>query len=125
MEHLKLEHINLICQLFEEYSKKSVFKINEYADVSIMSKKLSEMVEEKNEDGVKQLNLTEIVYIINMLKISSSRYYTPVENFKPIAVLYEILILVGQELQKESEESKKQLETIQEENLDVEEIPKE
>ena len=125
MEHLKLEHINLICQLFEEYSKKSVFKINEYADVSIMSKKLSEMVEEKNEDGVKQLNLTEIVYIINMLKISSSRYYTPVENFKPIAVLYEILILVGQELQKESEESKKQLETVQEENLDVEEIPKE
>ena len=58
-----------------------------------------------------------------MLQISSTRYCTPVQNFKPIAILYDILMAAGQQLQTATTAQSQTLETVAEENLEVEEIP--
>lgn len=128
MEELSLNDIELLCLLFEEFSKKSVFKLVEYADVAKFTTKLTKIKDDKDEGAIKEITLPELIYLIQVLQASSTRYATPIQNWEPILGLYKKTILIAQELeriQKEQEASQNSNSSIEElpENMEMKAIP--
>lgn len=113
MDKLKSTDLELLCSIFEEYSKNSVFQLAEYGDVSKMHTKLKKIVEDMS--LIDTLELSELVYLINMLQVTSTRHKTPIQNWRRILDVYETLITVAKEVdQKKKEDSK---------NMTIAEVP--
>ena len=123
MSSLSNADIDVLCLLFEEYSKKSIFQLNEYADVAKIHTKLKNIKDDQQPDKIEDLDLSEYIYLVKMFQIVSLRYCTPIQNWKPILTLYEKLMTITQELDRLKKEKK--LEPIQEElkdNIEVNEV---
>ena len=105
MDQIKLEEVELLCLLFEEYSKNSVFQLNEYGDVSKIHTKLKKISDDQDGSAVKNLEIAEIVYLVKMLQIASTRYKTPIQNWKNILAVYEKFIKVAQDMERLNKES--------------------
>jgi len=125
MESLKLEEVELLCLLFDEYSKNSVFQINEYADVSKIHTKLQSVVADKSGSSLAGIELAEIIYLVKMLQVSSTRYKTPIQNWERILNVYKSLIKVAQSLENANKLDSVAEETSIEElsNLSVSGLP--
>jgi hypothetical protein len=126
MEHLTFADVDLLCLLFEEFSKKSVFKLSEYADVARFTTKLQKIAESKELKELESITLPELIYLVQVLQASSTRYATPIQNWEPILALYKKTIQVAQELersQKEANESQKTSITELDDNMEMKSIP--
>lgn len=130
MDQIKIEDVELLCLLFEEYSKNSVFQLNEYGDVSKIHTKLKKIMDDKDPESIKGIEVAEIIYLVKMLQIASTRYRTPIQNWESILTLYKKLIKVAQDMERLNKEMDgKNTELISSSvedisNLDVNEVPK-
>ena len=105
MDQVKIEEVELLCLLFEEYSKNSVFQLNEYGDVSKIHTKLKKVLEEGTPESIKSIELPEVIYLVKMLQVSSTRYRTPIQNWEQILNVYKKLIRVAQDLERLNKEA--------------------
>jgi len=128
MESLKLEDVEVMCALFEEYSKNSVFQITEYADVAKVHTKLQGIFADKTGKLLETIELQDLVYLIKLFQIASTRYKTPIQNWERILTIYKKIIQVAQDMEKSAKNTS--LATVEEEtsieelpNLNVSEVP--
>jgi hypothetical protein len=105
MEQLKLTDVELLCLLFEEYSKNSVFQLSEYADVSKIHTKLKKIVSEQDNGTIQNIELPEIIYLAKMLQIVSTRYKTPIQNWEQILNVYKKLLKSAQDIEAANKEA--------------------
>jgi hypothetical protein len=128
MEHFKLTDVELLCLLFEEFSKKSVFKLAEYADVAKFTTKLTKIKDGNDESATSSIELPEMIYLIQVLQAASTRYATPIQNWEPILNVYKKTIQIAQAMekaQKETEAQQSEKTSIEElgGNMDIKSIP--
>ncbi len=74
--------------LFVLYSTKSAFKLEEYADVGAVYKRLSDAAQGEEPAEVSE---TDVKYIISAINICAQRTPVEVQNYKPIADLLDAL----------------------------------
>lgn len=120
MDKIKTEDVELLCVLIEEYSKNSIFQLSEYGDVSKMHTKLKKISD--GSEKVESIELAELVYLINMMQIASTRHKTPIQSWEKILNLYKHLIEVAKEVDQSQKNDSPKIEEI--ENLDVSDVPK-
>ncbi|TMW56831.1 hypothetical protein Poli38472_006841 [Pythium oligandrum] len=94
--------------LFVLYSTKSAFKLEEYADVGAVYKRLSEAAQGEEPTEVSE---TDVKYIISAINVCAQRTPVEVQNYKPIVDLLETLAksLQPAEEEEEEEETKTEL----------------
>jgi hypothetical protein len=95
--------VGAVIELIDFYSKKGVFKINEYKDIASITEKLTEMKEAyENDKEIKNFTLNEIAFIVQIFKEGSLRVPTHVESFGQIYAVYQHFTkLLEQEVEKE------------------------
>lgn len=122
MDQLKIEEIELLCLLFEEYSKNSVFQLNEYGDVSKIHTKLKKIIDDQDKESIKNIELAEVIYLAKMLQVASTRYKTPIQNWEQILLVYKKLIKVAQDIERLNKEAEADAETKAKEQSSVEDV---
>lgn len=108
-----------VIEIIDFYSKKGVFKINEYKDVATITERLTELKEayEKNDSNLKPLNINELAFVVQLFREGSQRTPTPVESFGQIfAVFQHYTKVLEQEVEKEKakEDEKKNVPSVEE-----------
>lgn len=110
--------VGAVLEVVDFYSKKGVFKLNEYKDVATITERLTEVKEgyEKNNSSVEPLSINELAFVIQLFREGSQRVPTSVESFGQIFAVYQHYNKVlEQEVEKEKEKEKnKQLPTVEE-----------
>lgn len=105
--------VNAVIELIDFYSKKGVFKVNEYKDVATINERLVEVKEayEKN-TTMNSLTTTELAFIIQIFREGSQRVPTIVDSFGQLFGIFQhFQKVLEQELEKEK---KKGLPSIEE-----------
>jgi len=110
--------VGAVLEVVDFYSKKGVFKLNEYKDVATITERLTEVKEgyEKNNSSVEPLSINELAFVIQLFREGSQRVPTSVDSFGQIFAVYQHYNKVlEQEVEKEKEKEKnKQLPTVEE-----------
>jgi hypothetical protein len=106
-----------VLEIIDFYSKKGVFKINEYKDIATITERLNEVKTafEKNDHDVK-LTLQEVAFIIQIFREGTQRIPTAIDGFGQLFAIYQHFVkYLEQENKKakEAEESSK-LPTVEE-----------
>lgn len=96
------EEISLATELLTLYSKQGVFLLSEYKKIHELHEKLQEAI--KGDEHV--LELEFVVFLYNVVKVSSSRHPTDLDNMGPIFKLSSKLKEVAVELQKKAKDEK-------------------
>jgi hypothetical protein len=100
--------VGAVLELIDFYSKKGVFKINEYKDIATISERLSEAkTGYENDKEFTQFTLTELAFIIQIFKEGSQRVPTAIDSFGQIFAVYQHFNKV---LEQEVEKEKKKKE---------------
>ncbi len=115
---LNVTLVTAVIELIDFYSKKGVFKINEYKDVATITDRLTEIKEgyEKNKD-FSPFTMPELAFIIQIFKEGSQRVPTAIDSFGQIYAVYQHFTKVlEQEVEKEKkkEEDTKKVPTVEE-----------
>lgn len=92
--------------LFVLYSTKSAFKLEEYADVGAVYKRLLEAVQGEEPAEISDV---DVKYIISAINVCAQRTPVEVQNYKPIAELLEYLAKALQPAVEEEDETKTEL----------------
>jgi hypothetical protein len=101
--------VTAVLEVIDFYSKKGVFKLNEYKDVATITERLTEVKEgyEKNNSSVAPLSINELAFIIQLFREGSQRVPTSVDSFGQIFAVYQHYNKVlEQEVEKEKEKEK-------------------
>jgi hypothetical protein len=101
--------VGAVVELIDFYSKKGVFKINEYKDIASITEKLTVMKDAyDNNKEVELLSLNELAFIVQIFKEGSLRVPTHVESFGQIYTVYQHFTKI---LEQEVENEKKKKES--------------
>lgn len=97
--------VTAVIELIDFYSKKGIFKVNEYKDIATITERLTEVKEglDKDKEYV-SFNLTELAFIIQIFKEGSQRIPTSIDSFGQIYAIYQHL---NKYLEQEVEKEKK------------------
>ena len=101
--------VTAVLEVIDFYSKKGVFKLTEYKDVSTITERLTEVKEgyEKNNSSVVPLSINELAFVIQLFREGSQRVPTSVDSFGQIFAVYQHYNKVlEQEVEKEKEKEK-------------------
>jgi hypothetical protein len=102
--------VGAVIELIDFYSKRGVFKINEYKDIATITEKLTEVKEAyDNNKEVAEFSLTELAFIVQIFKEGSQRVPTSVDSFGQIYAVYQHFTKV---LEQEVEKEKKKKEDV-------------
>jgi hypothetical protein len=102
--------VGAVIELIDFYSKRGVFKINEYKDIATITEKLTEVKEAyDNNKPVSEFSLTELAFIVQIFKEGSQRVPTSVDSFGQIYAVYQHFTKV---LEQEVEKEKKKKEEV-------------
>lgn len=85
---LSTVNITRIREVFTLYTKKAAFFIEEYSDVGAVYKRMTELPTDKETAEVSEM---DVKYLVNIIKVCSSRVPTEAQNLKPIADLIDTL----------------------------------
>ena len=100
--------IGAVLELIDFYSKKGVFKINEYKDIATITERLTEIkTAYENDKEFTSFTLTELAFIIQIFKEGSQRVPTAIDSFGQIFAVYQHFNKV---LEQEVEKEKKKKE---------------
>jgi hypothetical protein len=100
--------VGAVLELIDFYSKKGVFKINEYKDIATISERLTEAkTGYENDKKFTPFTLTELAFIIQIFKEGSQRVPTAIDSFGQIFAVYQHFNKV---LEQEVEKEKKKKE---------------
>lgn len=102
--------VTAVLELLDFYSKKGVFKINEYKDIATITERLTEVkTGYDNEQEFTPLNLSELAFIIQIFKEGTQRIPTAIDSFGQIFAVYQHFNKV---LEQEVEKEKKKEEAV-------------
>lgn len=100
--------VGAVLELIDFYSKKGVFKINEYKDIATITERLTEAkTGYENDKEFTPFTLTELAFIIQIFKEGSQRVPTAIDSFGQIFAVYQHFTKV---LEQEVEKEKKKKE---------------
>lgn len=100
--------VSAVLELIDFYSKKGVFKINEYKDIATITERLTEAkASYENDKEFTPFTLTELAFIIQIFKEGSQRVPTAIDSFGQIFAVYQHFNKV---LEQEVEKEKKKKE---------------
>ncbi len=100
--------VGAVLELIDFYSKKGVFKINEYKDIATITERLTEIkTAYENDKEFTPFTLTELAFIIQIFKEGSQRVPTAIDSFGQIFAVYQHFNKV---LEQEVEKEKKKKE---------------
>lgn len=100
--------VGAVLELIDFYSKKGVFKINEYKDIATITDRLTEAkTGYENDKEFTPFTLTELAFIIQIFKEGSQRVPTAIDSFGQIFAVYQHFNKV---LEQEVEKEKKKKE---------------
>ncbi len=100
--------VGAVLELIDFYSKKGVFKINEYKDIATITDRLTEIkTSYENDKEFTPFTLTELAFIIQIFKEGSQRVPTAIDSFGQIFAVYQHFNKV---LEQEVEKEKKKKE---------------
>lgn len=100
--------VGAVLELIDFYSKKGVFKINEYKDIATITERLTEAkASYENDKEFTPFTLTELAFIIQIFKEGSQRVPTAIDSFGQIFAVYQHFNKV---LEQEVEKEKKKKE---------------
>ena len=107
-----------VIELIDFYSKKGVFKVNEYKDISTINDRLTEVVTalEENKEYT-ELSAQELGFVLLIFKEGTQRIPTAVESFGQLFGIfqhYKTLLEQAVAKDKEDEESKKDIPRVEE-----------
>lgn len=102
--------ISAVLDVIDFYSKKGVFKLNEYKDVATITERLTEVKAgyEKNNPSLESLSINELAFVIQLFREGTQRVPTPIDNFGQIFAVYQHYNKV---LEQEVEKEKKKKST--------------
>ena len=99
------------CELIDFYSKKGVFKVNEYKDIATINERLEAILTALNENkSYQDLSAQELGFIILIFKEGTQRIPTAIDNFGQIFGIYQHYMALFESVvakEKEAEEAKK------------------
>lgn len=95
--------VGAVLELIDFYSKKGVFKINEYKDIATITERLTEAkTSYENDKEFTPFTLTELAFIIQIFKEGSQRVPTAIDSFGQIFAVYQHFNkILEQEVEKE------------------------
>lgn len=108
--------VNAVIQFIDLYSKKGVFKLAEFSDISSIVTKLTNIKKQYDEKTeVDSLTLQELAFIVGIFVECTNRVPTAIESFGQLFALYQHYTKY---LEQEIEKSKKDTEvpTVEELN---------
>lgn len=107
--------VSAVIELIDFYSKKGVFKINEYKDIATITERLNEVKDGyENDKSFTPFTITELAFIIQIFKEGSQRVPTAIDSFGQIYAVYQHFTKVlEQEVEKEKQK-KESLPSIEE-----------
>jgi len=100
--------VTAVLELIDFYSKKGVFKLNEYKDISTINERLTEVKTgfDKNESYT-PFNVSELAFIIQIFKEGTQRIPTAIDSFGQIFAIYQHFVkFLEQESKKEKDTQK-------------------
>lgn len=119
---LNKQLVTAVCELIDFYSKKGVFKVNEYKDIATINERLESISVALTENrSYQDLSAQELGFIILIFKEGTQRIPTSIDNFGQLFGIYQHYLtlfenVVAKEKEaKEAEEAKK-LPTVEELN---------
>lgn len=88
---VKVEDLTRVRDLFVLYGKKGAFNLEEFADVGAVYKNVAAALE--GADEAKEVDLTkkDVTYVLSAINVCSQRAPVEVQNYKPIASLFDTL----------------------------------
>jgi hypothetical protein len=100
--------VTAVLELIDFYSKKGVFKVNEYKDIATITERLTEVKTGfENDKEYTPFSLTELAFIIQIFKEGSQRVPTAIDSFGQIYAVYQHF---NKYLEQEIEKEKKRKE---------------
>jgi hypothetical protein len=108
---LNKQLVTAVCELIDFYSKKGVFKVNEYKDIATINERLEAILTALNENkSYQDLSAQELGFIILIFKEGTQRIPTAIDNFGQIFGIYQHYMALFESVvakEKEAEEAKK------------------
>ena len=108
---LNKQLVTAVCELIDFYSKKGVFKVNEYKDIATINERLEAILAALNDNKAYQdLSAQELGFIILIFKEGTQRIPTAIDNFGQIFGIYQHYMALFEsvvEKEKEATEEKK------------------
>jgi hypothetical protein len=108
---LNKQLVTAVCELIDFYSKKGVFKVNEYKDIATINERLEAILAALNENkSYQDLSAQELGFIILIFKEGTQRIPTAIDNFGQIFGIYQHYMALFESVvakEKEASESKK------------------
>ena len=108
---LNKQLVTAVCELIDFYSKKGVFKVNEYTDIATINERLEAILTALNENkSYQDLSAQELGFIILIFKEGTQRIPTAIDNFGQIFGIYQHYMALFESVvakEKEAEEAKK------------------
>lgn len=116
---LNKQLVTAVCELIDFYSKKGVFKVNEYKDIATINERLEGVLAALNDNkSYQDLSAQELGFIILIFKEGTQRIPTSIDNFGQIFGIYQHYMALFEsvvEKEKAAAEEKK-LPTVEELN---------
>jgi Sec-independent protein translocase protein TatA len=116
---LNKQLVTAVCELIDFYSKKGVFKVNEYKDIATINERLEGVLSAINENrSYQELSAQELGFIVLIFKEGTQRIPTSIDNFGQIFGIYQhYLKLFENEVAKQkADEEDKKVPTVEELN---------
>jgi hypothetical protein len=115
---LNKQLVTAVCELIDFYSKKGVFKVNEYKDIATINERLEVISAALNDNNsYEDLSAQELGFIILIFKEGTQRIPTAIDNFGQIFGIYQhYMALFESVVAKEKEAEEKKLPTVEELN---------
>ena len=108
---LNKQLVTAVCELIDFYSKKGVFKVNEYKDIATINERLEAILTALNENkSYQDLSAQELGFINLIFKEGTQRIPTAIDNFGQIFGIYQHYMALFESVvakEKEAEEAKK------------------
>jgi hypothetical protein len=87
---LNKQLVTAVCELIDFYSKKGVFKVNEYKDIATINERLEGVLSAINENrSYQELSAQELGFIVLIFKEGTQRIPTSIDNFGQIFGIYQ------------------------------------
>ena len=86
---LNKQLVTAVCELIDFYSKKGVFKINEYKDIATINERLEQISTALGDNSkYDELTAQEIGFILLIFKEGTTRIPTSIDNFGQLWGIY-------------------------------------
>jgi Sec-independent protein translocase protein TatA len=108
---LNKQLVTSVCELIDFYSKKGVFKINEYKDIATINERLEQISTALGDNSkYEELSAQEIGFILLIFKEGTTRIPTSIDNFGQLWGIYKHYMGIFEQIvekEKKAEEDSK------------------